>query len=199
MVDCVEEAGAPRAEGLPLAPYAAAPTLQEEFDRWDLIGSVLVTELRDKIVRAAASHLGQDLMLVGKNWERVGLAAQKEHSGIPAAKDYYATSQASLNLFGGSVHGGMPLRPYEIACSHGLLFTQYNRELPSLFEPERECVAFRNVEQMIEGLDRILSHPADFDRVAAAGYRRASTEHTWEDRMKKVLQAAKQQFDLPWD
>ena len=93
----------------------------------------------------------------------------------------------------------MPLRPYEIACSHGLLFTQYNRELPSLFEPGRECVAFRNVEEMIEGLDRILTHPADFDAVAAAGHRRATSQHTWEDRMSKVLQAAKERFDLPWD
>lgn len=199
MVECVEAAGSPRAsEAEPYQPYAAAATLQEEFDRWDMVGSILVSRLRNTIVQAAATRLGKDLVLIGKGWDQLGLTAQQDHSGIPSAKDYYATSQASLNLFGGSAHGGMPLRPYEIACSHGLLFTQYNRELPELFEPGKECIAFRNADEMLGSLEKILAQPQEFDSVVAAGHKRASSEHSWEDRMKRVLAAAKERFNLPW-
>jgi hypothetical protein len=199
MVECVEAVGLPRAsEQDPLQPYQAAPTLQEEFDRWDMVGSLLMSQIRNTIVQAAATRAGGDLTLIGKGWGELGLTAQQEHSGIPSAKDYYATSQASLNLFGGSVHGGMPLRPYEIACSHGLLFTQYNRELPELFEPGKECIAFRNADEMLASLEKILAAPQEFDAVVAAGYKRASTDHSWEDRMRRVLAAAKERFNLPW-
>jgi spore maturation protein CgeB len=103
-----------------------------------------------------------------------------------------------MNLFGGCVHGGMPLRPYEIASSGGLLFTQYNRELPSLFEPGKECVAFRDAEEMLAEWERIATDPSQFDSVLENGKRRVIAEHTWEHRMARILELAKERFNLPW-
>ena len=136
-------------------------------------------------------------VLLGKGWERIGLTAKQQHSGADA-REFYAQSQASLNLFGGCVHGGMPLRPYEIAAANGLLFTQYNRELPALFEPGRECVAFRNADEMAPMLDRFLHHPSEFDSVVTAGHRRALAVHTWERRLELILSVAQERFDLSW-
>ena len=117
---------------------------------------------------------------------------------MPGSREYYANSQASLNLFGGCVHGGMPLRPYEIACSGGLLFTQYSREMPQLFEPGKECVAFRNADEMLAAWEKIAAAPGEFDSVVENGRRRAMTDHTWEKRMARILDLAKERFDLPW-
>ncbi len=200
MVECIEAVGGPgeMRGNTARRPYELAASLKEEFERWNILGGVLLQRVRNVAVQAAAQRLGEAFVIVGKGWERMGLQAQKEHSGVPEAKEYYVNAQASLNLFGGCVHGGMPLRPYEIACSHGLLFTQYNRELPSLFEPGRECVAFRNQDQMLEQLDRVLEAPSEYDRVVEAGRRRAMSAHTWEKRLATIMQAAKERFDLPW-
>jgi hypothetical protein len=217
MVQCVEEVGTPggtggspvfsvqeKETGGPPVPRVDLPAYQvdgnsaEEFSRWNILGAVLLTECRNRVVKAAADRLGSDFVLIGKGWDRLGLTARKEHSGVPGAREFYVSAQASLNLFGGCVHGGMPLRPYEIAASNGLLFTQYNRELPALFEPGRECVAFRNSGEMIEGLERILSVPHEFDGVVDAGRRRVVGEHTWEKRLERVLGVAKERFGLPW-
>ena len=92
----------------------------------------------------------------------------------------------------------MPLRPYEIACSGGLLFTQYSRELPDLFEPGKECVAFRDANEMLAAWEKIAASPGEFDRVVEAGRRRATTDHTWEKRMERILELAKERFDLSW-
>jgi spore maturation protein CgeB len=200
MADCVEQVGGPGEwrGSSHKRPYELAPTLKEEFERWNYLGGMLVRKLRNAAVRAAADHLGPRFYIAGTGWERMGLTAAKDHTGVPAAKRYYAAARASLNLFGGCVHGGMPLRPYEIASSNGLIFTQYNRELPSLFEPGKECVAFRNPSEMVEQLDRVLAHPDQYDRVVEAGKRRVQAEHTWEHRMGRVLDLAKRRFNLPW-
>ena len=219
MVQCIEEVGSPSGTGgspvsstqndtggppVPLETpvnspaYQVAPNLADEFSRWNILGAVLLTECRNRIVKAAADRLGGDFVLIGKGWDRLGLTARKEHSGVPGAKEFYVSSQASLNLFGGCVHGGMPLRPYEIAASNGLLFTQYNRELPALFEPGRECVAFRDAGEMVAALERILAAPQEYDAVVDAGRRRVIAEHTWEKRLAKVLAIAGERFGLPW-
>ena len=95
---------------------------------------------------------GKDFTLIGKGWDRVGLQAQQEHSGIPAAGGFYASSQASLNLVGGSVHGGMLVaalrRDPHAAMGCSLRSTTAN--CPSYLSREKSAVAFRNVEQMLE-------------------------------------------------
>jgi hypothetical protein len=198
--DCIEQVGGPGESrgNTSRRPYELAPTLKEEFQRWNILGGMLLRDCRNTIVKAAADRLGEDFVIVGKGWERLGLRAAKEHGGVPGSKDFYANSQASLNLFGGCVHGGMPLRPYEIACSGGLLFTQYNRELPNLFEPGTQCVAFRNQDEMLAAWERITASPGEFDAVVENGRRRAISDHTWEKRMARILDLAKERFDLPW-
>jgi hypothetical protein len=201
MMECVHEASAeaePDGAGVPLGATADNATIQAAFGNWWIIGAMLQERLRIQRVRTLADSLGERLCLFGSNWERIGLRANSEHSGIPGAGEQYRRAKASLNLFGSCVHGGMPLRPYEIACSQGLVFTQYNRELPDLFEPDVECVAFRNDDEMLAALDRILAAPHEFERVIQAGHRRALAEHTWRHRLARLLEHARDRFDLPW-
>lgn len=192
--DCIEQIGSPGRAG----QFAVASDLFDEFQRWNIFGGMLLRDCRNAAVTAAAKHLGSEFVLIGTGWERLGLTPVKDHGGIPDSRAYYAKSQASMNLSGGCVHAGMPLRPYEIACSGGLLFTQYSRELPGLFEPGKECITFRNAEEMIDAWEKIRAAPSEFDSVVQAGKRRAIVEHTWEKRMARILDLAKEQFDLPW-
>jgi len=171
---------------------------RREFDRWQIVDALLAERVRTKTVLAVADRLKDDFELIGPDWDQLGLTAKKSHSGIPDSRFHYAAAQASLNLFGGCVHGGMPLRPYEIACSGGLIFTQYQRELPNLYEPGKECVAFRNTDEMLDQLDRILTHPADFNAVVRAGMARTMAQHTWEHRMKRVVDLATERLGIAW-
>jgi len=200
MPDCVENIGGPgeKRGNSNRRPYELAPNLKEEFERWNILNALLAQRARTAFVQAAASSLGADLTLIGKGWEKIGLTAAKDSSGVPGSKDFYGSARASLNLIGGSTHSGLSLRPYEIACSHGLVFTRHNRELPRLFEPGKECIAFKTPEEMIEALDRIAQAPDEHDAIIAAGRARVAASHTWENRLSRVLQLAKERFGLPW-
>jgi spore maturation protein CgeB len=81
----------------------------------------------------------------------------------------------------------MPLRPFDITASGGVLVTHYQRELPGLFEEGKECVSFRDGAGMIEALARIEREPAAYSAMALAGRARTLREHTWEKRMGRVM------------
>jgi hypothetical protein len=187
-----------RARAAFTATEGAQTDLNDVFDHWCVLEAVLRKKLRYERIGALASHLGEQLILCGQGWEKLGLKAAKSHSGVPDAGSYYGNCKAALNLFGGCVHSGMPLRPFEICCSGGLLFTQYNRELPDMFEIGRECVAFRTNEEMLTHMDRILKSPAEFDAVVAAGRNRTLKDHTWDKRVQTILSTAQERLDVPW-
>ncbi len=198
MVDCVARVRpTPRPPGAMDNPDPDA-MYRREFDRWQIVDAVLAERVRTKTVLAVADRLKDDFELIGTGWDKMGLKPKKDHIGIPESRHHYAAAQASLNLFGGCVHGGMPLRPYEIACSNGLIFTQYQRELADLYEPGKECVAFKNTDEMLDQLDRILTHPADYNSVVQAGKARTVAHHTWDHRMKSLIDLATERFDIPW-
>ena len=147
---------------------------------------------RNRYMQTAENHLRGKFALIGKGWDKLPslhggyLRANMEHAEEKSGH-VYAQSQICLNLFGGSVHGGLPLRPYDIGASGGLILTHDQRELPSLFEPGRECLAFRTPEEMCGMMDEVRASPARFNEIALAGRRRVLAEHTWEHRMERLF------------
>ncbi|HVS73392.1 MAG TPA: glycosyltransferase [Phycisphaerae bacterium] len=193
LAECIAAAGAIPEQTRHLRADAARPEWRRFVLPWEILNSVWMHRTRNLLVQAAERHLHGKLALIGKGWNQLGLRANSEHAGEKSGM-VYAQSRASLNLFGGCVHGGMPLRPFDITASGGLLVTHYQRELPGLFEIGRECVAFRNQGEMIEALDRIQRDPASYTEMALAGRRRTLADHTWSRRMAAVMAAARERF-----
>jgi len=180
--------------GSPQVPLDAANTWGRAFLDWEILNLVFVHRTRNLIVKSMREKWGEYFMLIGKGWDQMGLKAAMEHSGLPAAGDYYANARASLNLFGGCVHGGMPLRPYEIAASHGLIVSHYSRELPALFEPGKECLAFKNAGELHALIDRLIKAPGECAHIIPAGRKRTLATHLWEHRLRRILEAVEEKF-----
>jgi hypothetical protein len=200
MARCVEQVIAhdPQASAAFTAPPDDQRDLGNVFDHWCVIEALLRKKLRYERITALAQLLGDQLVLCGQGWEKLGLKAVKSHSGVPDAAEFYGACKASLNLFGGCVHSGMPLRPFEICCSGGLLFTQYNRELPGMFEIEKECLAFRTTEEMQSQMERILKAPGEFEHLVRAGRERVLRDHTWDRRVQAIVAAAQERLGVAW-
>jgi hypothetical protein len=186
MAACVAAVGPPPTETRHLREDAANKEWRRFVLPWEVLNSVWMHRTRNVLVKAAAEALKGKLALIGRGWEQLGLRANGEHAGDKSGQ-IYAQSRASLNLFGGCVHGGMPLRPFDITASGGVLVTHYQRELPGLFEEGKECVSFRDGAGMIEALARIEREPAAYSAMALAGRARTLREHTWEKRMGRVM------------
>lgn len=172
---------------------------QQFTQPWISLGNILMQRARNVMVRTMAAHMRGRFLLLGSGWEKFNITAAAAHSGVPKSGEYYANSLMSLNLAGGCVHGGLPLRPYEIACSNGLILAHHTRELGEHYEIGKECLAFRTPEELVAQIDRVMADPTAFEPMIAAGKQRTIACHTWEHRARALIQHAKEKLNLKWE
>jgi len=78
------------------------------------------------------------------------------------------------------------MRLFEATGIGTCLVTDWKENLAELFDPDREIVAYRNVEELEEKLRWLASAPAERDAIAEAGRRRALGEHTYAHRAERL-------------
>ena len=108
-------------------------------------------------------------------------------------RDMYALLGRSLITL--NHHGNVPpfannMRLYEATGMGCLLVTDQKENLREMFEPEREVVTYRDAAECVEKVQYYLD---DRNRgacraIAAAGQKRTLREHTYEARMKHLVE-----------
>lgn len=98
----------------------------------------------------------------------------------------YARHQVSLNIHARVVRGGTNMRTFECA-GYGIPQVVEHREgLDELFEPEREILVYRDLDEMVAQIERILGDPVLAVRLAERARQRAATEHTYGHRVRAI-------------
>jgi len=130
--------------------------------------------------------------------ERRGIKVATFGKGWPAGPldidDMVAVySKSRINLGFGGVGGGdefvcLKGRDFEIPMAGGLYLTQYNPELESVFELGDEIVCYCHVDDLVEKVHYLLSHPDEAATIREAGYRRAQADHSWQARFAEMMQ-----------
>lgn len=111
--------------------------------------------------------------------------------GSAFGRDMYtvlARSQLTLNSHG-RVAGpdANNLRLYEATGMGALLVTDHRDNLNSLFNVGSEILSFRTPAEAAELVRYHLDHPSETARIAAAGQARTLRDHTWADRMERLV------------
>ena len=78
-------------------------------------------------------------------------------------------------------------RLFEATGVGAFLLTDFKDNLHTLFAPEREVVAWRNIEDCIAMIDRYLADDAARQSIARAGQARTLTAHTFRRRVEEIL------------
>lgn len=78
------------------------------------------------------------------------------------------------------------MRLFEATGVGACLLTDWKENLPQLFEPDAEVVAYRNAEECVEKVKYLLSHEDERRAIAAAGQRRTLRNHTFDDRAEQI-------------
>jgi spore maturation protein CgeB len=69
-----------------------------------------------------------------------------------------------------------------------LLLTDYKANLKTLFEPDKEVVAYRSAAEAVEMVEYYLTHEAERTSIAQAGQARTLLEHTYKHRMEEFIE-----------
>jgi spore maturation protein CgeB len=96
-------------------------------------------------------------------------------------------SKITLNHHGDAPPYASNMRLFEATGVGTMLITDWFDNLPELFEPEKEVVAFRSPEECIDKVRFYLAHDDARRRIAAAGQARCLREHTYEQRARAML------------
>ena len=81
-----------------------------------------------------------------------------------------------------STHSASNMRLFEGTGVGACLLTDWKENLPELFEPDAEVVAYRDADECVEKVKFLLSHESRRREIAAAGQRRTLRDHTFASR-----------------
>ena len=86
-------------------------------------------------------------------------------------------------------------RRFEIPGYGGFLLTQSAPSLGTYYEPGTEIETFTDLDEAVAKIQHYLAHPEERDRIAKAGHARTCAHHTYDQRMKSVLDFARGKRD----
>ncbi len=96
-------------------------------------------------------------------------------------------SKITVNEHGDIAPFANNFRLYEATGVGTLLLTDWKPNLTDMFEPDREVVAYRTIEECAEKAAHYLEHEAERNAVAARGQQRTLSEHTVKHRVEEIL------------
>ena len=89
---------------------------------------------------------------------------------------------------------GVNTRAFELAASGVCQVADLKEDLPSLFTPGEELIAYRNLEDCKRQLDYYLAHPDEARAIGASAQTRALKEHTLRHRIETMLAVMEERF-----
>lgn len=141
---------------------------------------------------AGLKERGIEVVCFGHGWPRGSVKSED----IPRI---LRNSAISLNFGDSGIHLGkfglyrsrqIKARVFEIVGAGGCLLTENAPHLSDYFVPGEEIVVFDGAADLEEKISYLLSHPAQRDAIAQAGYERTVREHTYEKRFCRLLENA---------
>lgn len=108
--------------------------------------------------------------------------------------DYFAEmpkvfnqSKINLNMTIPNIKSGVPLRVYDVLGSGGFLLTNFQAEIPLIFENEKHLVCYYSEDDLREKVKYYLAHDDERTAIATAGYEFVKKECTYERRINEIL------------
>lgn len=87
----------------------------------------------------------------------------------------------------GELDRGLNMRAFELAGCGVFQLLQRVPGVCEFFEEGKEIVCFDTAEEMLDKIDYYLSHDAERERIAQAGRERALRDHTWAQRVERMV------------
>jgi len=97
-------------------------------------------------------------------------------------------SLVTLNHHGDDADFANNTKLFEATGVGALLITDWKPNLHEMFEPGKEIVTYRNVQECVQRVRYYLDHEEERREIAQAGQRRTLREHTYYQRMQELAE-----------
>lgn len=87
---------------------------------------------------------------------------------------------------------GTSVRPFEVAASGACLFVDLVKaDIKNVYEENKEFVSFSNTEELRDKINYYLGHDEEREKIARAGYERTIRDHTYDKRVRQMMDIIK--------
>jgi spore maturation protein CgeB len=86
-----------------------------------------------------------------------------------------------------NIRSGIPLRVWDVLGAGGFLLTNFQAELPSLFENGKHIVYYESIDDMLNKAQYYLTHDEEREQIAKNGHALVSQYHSYEKRLEQIL------------
>lgn len=107
---------------------------------------------------------------------------------------FYPLSAVSLNCTSRQMKGAVNQRVFDVPACGGFVLTDHREQMEALFDLETEAVVYRGPEEIPHLLTELLADPARRRKVSMAARRRILAEHTYETRLRRLLEIMRDTF-----
>jgi spore maturation protein CgeB len=132
---------------------------------------------------AALAEMGIEVACFGHGWP-AGPVAAAEIPGI------MRESVISLNFAYARGNNQIKARTFEVPGAGGFLLTEQAPGLDKFYAPGKEIEVFSNLEELGDKIRHYLSSPEQRDEIARRGFERTRRDHTYDARMKEIVNFA---------
>ncbi len=99
-------------------------------------------------------------------------------------------SKININMTNRPIKTGLPLRIFDLLGAGGFVISNYQEEIPELFEPDREIVMFESIPDLLEKIDYYLRHDDERREIAKRGHDKVAECYSYDVRIKQMLAMA---------
>ncbi len=152
------------------------------------IGSELAETERIRLLNALAEYYEVDLYTFSdtKPLPKVHVHSEgvKTLTEMPLV---FHESCINLNITMRPIATGLSLRLFDVCGCGGFLMTNWQEELPEIYEPGVEAEYFGSQEELLDKAGYYLEHEEERAAIAHAGYERTKAEHTYDKRIAEMI------------
>ena len=138
---------------------------------------------------AALRSQGIEVNCFGYGWSAGSVEAEE----IPKIVRESVISLNFANAYKGE--NQVKARTFEVPGSGGFLLTECALGLEHSYSDGQEVVVFSDIDDLAKKIRYFLANPTERDTIAQAGFMRTQREHTYDLRMKELLEFALQARD----
>lgn len=124
---------------------------------------------------------------ISKKFIRGGLSTNNLSTVFRNSKINIGLSRYANNDVNMPGHCQMRLRDFEVPMIGGFYLVEKSPGYDQAFIDGKEVVMWKTLPELLEKIRYYLKHADERESIAAAGQRRALTEHTWETRFKMLF------------
>ncbi|MCH3998839.1 MAG: DUF3880 domain-containing protein [Lachnospiraceae bacterium] len=104
----------------------------------------------------------------------------------------YKSTKINLNITLRSIRSGIPLRCFDIMGAGGFLLSNYQEDFLYFFKPDKDFVFYESRDDLMNKIALYLRDEELRMRIAESGYRKVASEHTFDIRVRQILDVIKE-------